>query len=150
MELTYKDGNLYLHRQSEEMISVLARPCFPWSEPKKFITLRDFDNKEVQMIEDPAELDEHSREALKQGLSASDFVFQIVEINTVDTEFEIRNWKVNTVQGKQVFQTHLDEWPRKMPGGGFLLRDVAGNLFYIPSAENLDSHSQGLLSGFIE
>jgi hypothetical protein len=29
------------------------------------------------------------------------------------------------------FQTPRDEWPREVPGGGLLIRDVAGELYFI-------------------
>ncbi|MDJ0807209.1 MAG: DUF1854 domain-containing protein [Gammaproteobacteria bacterium] len=149
-KLIYKEGNLYLHGARQEWIPVQARPCFPWSEPERFITLRDFENSELGLVEDPAALDADSQLALQLGLSASGFVFRIERVDAVDVEFEIRNWKVKTEQGKQVFQTRLDEWPRHMPGGGFLLRDVAGDMFYIPSVNDLDARSRELLSGYID
>jgi hypothetical protein len=148
--LSYKDGNLYLHGVDGTLIPVQVRPCFPWSEPTKYITLRDYENRELALVEDPATLDADSYAALESGLAVSGFVFRIQRIESVEVEFEIRNWTVTTEQGERIFQTRLDEWPRRMPGGGFLLRDVAGDMFYIPILKELDAHSRELLSGYVD
>jgi hypothetical protein len=34
------------------------------------------------------------------------------------------HWRVHTDQGARRFQTRLDDWPRKLPDGGLLIRDV--------------------------
>jgi hypothetical protein len=149
-QLIYKDNNLYLHDADGSSEMVQARPCFPWSEPSKYITIRDFENRELQLVEDPATLDENSRVALESGLAASGFVFRLQQIASVEVEFEIRNWTVTTEQGERIFQTQLDEWPRSMPGGGFLLRDVAGDIFFIPPMNDLDARSRDLLSGYVD
>jgi hypothetical protein len=149
-QLTYKDNNLYLHGADGSLVMVQARPCFPWSEPNKYITLRDFENRELQLVEDPATLDADSRDALQSGLAASGFVFRLQQIASIEVEFEIRNWTVTTEQGERVFQTQLDEWPRSVPGGGFLLRDVAGDLFHIPPLKDLDARSCDWLSGYVD
>ena len=149
-KLSYEDGYLYLHHSADGPTPVQARPCFPWSEPDRFISLRDYENSELELVEDPAMLDADSHRALKLGLSTSGFVFSIEPIEAIDVEFEIRNWKVKTKQGRQIFQTRLDEWPRQMPGGGYLLRDVAGDMFFIPTVQRLDARSLDLLSGYID
>ena len=49
----------------------------------------------------------------------------------IEDEIEIRTFHVRTRQGPRRFQTLRDEWPRPMPGGGILLRDVAGDLYLV-------------------
>jgi hypothetical protein len=150
IQLSYKDGDLRLHHADGSLVPVQARPCFPWSEPTKYITLRDYENKELSFVQDPATLDVDSQRALASGLSASKFVFRIQRIICVEEEFEIRNWTVSTEQGKRIFQTRLDEWPRSIPGGGYLLCDVAGDIFFIPVLNDLDARSREWLSGYVD
>jgi hypothetical protein len=149
-QLSYKDNNLYLHSADGSSVIVQARPCFPWSEPSKYITLRDFQNRELEFVADPAILDADSRLALEAGLASTGFIFRIQRIASIEVEFEIRNWTVTALQGERIFQTQLDEWPRSMPGGGFLLRDVAGDLFYIPPLKDLDVRSRDVLSDYVD
>jgi hypothetical protein len=49
-----------------------------------------------------------------------------------------------------VFQTRLDDWPRELPGGDILIRDVAGDLYHVPDPEALDQRSQELLWAFVD
>ena len=48
------------------------------------------------------------------------------------------------------FQTRLDAWPRRVPGGGVLIRDVAGDLYYVADPESLDKRSRDLLWVFVD
>lgn len=149
-QLSYTDNNLYLHCADGSLVPVQARPCFPWSEPNKYITLHDYENRELEFVEDPATLDADSRVALESGLAVSVFIFQIQRIESVVVEFEIRNWTVITKQGRRIFQTRLDEWPKINSAGGYLIRDVAGDMFYIPALKDLGTRSREWLSVYVD
>ncbi len=69
---------------------------------------------------------------------------------SVEEEIEIRHWKVDTRQGERTFQTRLDDWPRILPGGGVLIRDVSGDLYHIPAPESLDRKSRELMYSFVD
>ena len=68
----------------------------------------------------------------------------------VDEEVEIRHWTVETVNGPRTFQTHLDDWPRMLPGGDLLIRDVAGDLYRLRNTRMMDRRSRELLWAFID
>ncbi len=129
---------------------VKASRCFPWTEPARYITLRDEKEAEVGLVETPDSLDDKSREALECALIEADFVLNIEKIDTVEDEFEIRRWHVQTSQGPRQFQTRRDDWPREAPGGGFLIRDVAGDLYRVADPDALDPKSQALLWAFTD
>lgn len=78
------------------------------------------------------------------------FVLEIVRVVEIDEEVEIRTWKVETRQGVRSFQTRLDDWPLQVPGGGILIRDVAGDLYHVPRPEELDKGSRQLLWAFVD
>lgn len=143
------DGQLWASHRGKQRAVRVAR-CFPWSAPGCFISLRDERRDELALIVDPGELDERSRAALEHALIEADFVLQIESIAAIDEEIEIRKWEVATRQGPRSFQTRRDDWPRRVPGGGILIRDVAGDLFYIPDVTRLDRRSAKLLSAFID
>src|SRR2546428_9217077 len=121
------DGRLWATRGDAER-AVWVRRCFPWSEPARFGSLRDDDQQEFALVRDPAELDSASRRILEEALVAAGFVFEITRVTAIEEEVEIRHWRVETRQGARSFQTHLDAWPRLLPHGGLLIRDVAGDL----------------------
>jgi hypothetical protein len=130
--------------------SVRVRLCFPWSDPRRHFSLRDDDDKELALIEDPADLDPESRLALDQALAEAGFVFEVTRVVDIDEEIEIRHWRVETRQGTRSFQTHLDDWPRELPGGGRLVRDVAGDLYHLADPKAMDKESRELLWAFVD
>ena len=144
-----RDGRLWA-RVGDERTPVSARPCFPWSEPQRHVSLRDEDGREVAMVADPATLDTDSQDALRKALGTAGFLLRVTRIMDVDDEVEIRHWKVETEQGPRSFQTALDNWPREMPGGGFVVEDVAGDLYYVDQPEALDRRSRQFLWAYAE
>lgn len=143
------DGSLCVTR-GETVIPVTVRPCFPWSESRRYISLRDDDHNEVALVKDAATLDPESRAALEQALAEAGFLLEVTQVHTVEEEVEIRHWRVRTRQGERTFQTRLDDWPRSLPDGGFLIRDVAGDLYHIAAPEALDKRSRELLWAFVD
>ena len=143
------DGQLVVVRGGVETPACVC-PCFPWSEPTRYVSLRDYDEEEIAFVRDLAELDPASRRALELGLVEAGFVLEVVRIDSIEEEIEIRAWRVQTRQGPRSFQTARDEWPREMPGGGLLVGDVAGDLFYVPDPSKLDTRSRDLLWAYAD
>lgn len=143
------DGGLWAVRGSEAQ-AVHVRPCFPWSDSQRFISLRDAEQNEIALIRDPGELDDASRAALEQALAEAGFLLEVIQVLSVEEEVEIRHWRVVTRQGPRSFQTRLDDWPRSLPDGGFLIRDVAGDLYHLPEPGELDKESRELLWAFVD
>jgi hypothetical protein len=143
------DGQLWASRGDEEC-AVRVRRAFPWSEPRRFLSLRDHRDREFALVADPAELDAESRQVLEEALLTAGFVFAVTAVREIDEEVEIRTWRVETRQGARVFQTRLDEWPQPLPEGGLLIRDVAGDLYRFDSLAALDERSRELLWAFVD
>ena len=131
------DGRLWVVNGGQAVPVNLVR-CFPWSAPQRYLSLRDDDDREVLFVDDP--------EARRvQGL-----VHDVSAIEELEDDFEIRRWKVRTRQGPRQFQTALETWPREAPNGGLLIEDVAGDLFRIPPANELDPRSRRLVWAFLD
>ncbi|HWC74042.1 MAG TPA: DUF1854 domain-containing protein [Gemmatimonadales bacterium] len=143
------DGFLWATRNGEER-AVFVRRCFPWSEPSRHLSLRDAEEEEFALVRDPAELDPRSRAALEMALAVAGFVFEITRVLEIEEEVEIRRWRVETRQGPRTFQTRLDDWPRGLPHGGLLIRDLAGDLYRLSRTELLDKKSRDLLWAFVD
>lgn len=144
-----RDGQLWLTRDGRSTPVRISR-CFPWSARSRFISLRDDERRELWLIEDPSRLDPDSRETLENALIEADFVLDVERIDSIEEEIEIRCWKVQTNRGSRRFQTRRDEWPRLVPGGGVLIRDVAGDLYYIDDPARLDGRSRKLLGALVD
>jgi hypothetical protein len=143
------DGSLWAIRGDEER-PVSVRRCFPWSEPARYLSLRDAEEEEFAVVRDPADLDARSRAALEQALTVAGFVFAVTRVVEIEEEVEIRHWRVETRQGPRAFQTRLDDWPRTLPHGGLLIRDLAGDLYHLPDPTALDRRSRELLWAFVD
>ena len=133
-----------------EPVAVRLRQCFPWSEPRRHLSLRDGEDREVALVEDPAALAPGSRDALERALAEAGFVLEVTRVLSIEEEVEIRHWTVETAQGRRTFQTHLDDWPRALPGGGLLIRDVAGDLYRLGDLRRMDRRSRELLWVFVD
>jgi len=143
------DGQLW-SRCEERQVAVRVARCFPWTEPGCHLSLRDADDEEVALVRDIAALPPASRRALALSLLEVGFVFEVEEVTRVEEEIEIRSFRVRTRQGWRSFQTHRDEWPREMPGGALLIRDVVGDLYYVRAPRELDPNSRKLLWAFMD
>jgi hypothetical protein len=133
-----------------DAISVRLRQCFPWSEPGRQLSLRDDEDREVALVEDPSALGVESRRALDLALADAGFVLEVVRVVSIEEEVEIRQWTVETAHGRRSFQTHLDNWPRALPAGGLLIRDVAGDLYRLAAPRAMDRRSRELLWAFVD
>jgi hypothetical protein len=143
------DGRLTVLRDGTA-IPVRVQMCFPWSEPRRFLSLRDDDDVEILLVEDPATLDPGSRAAIEGALAEAGFVFHVTRVVSIEEEVEIRQWSVETVHGVRSFQTHLDDWPRLLPSGDLLIRDVAGDLYLLVAPAQMDRRSRELLWAFVD
>jgi hypothetical protein len=145
-----KDGRLTVEKDGLAPTVVQPKRCFPWTEGGRYISLRDDHHNEVAFIHDVKDLDLESRNAVMEGLNKTAFIFHIKSIINVKPEFEIRSWHVITEHGAYKFQTKLDDWPVKLRDGGYLIRDITGNLFRIDDVALLDNTTKKLLWAFID
>ena len=143
------DGQLWADLDGE-IRAVRVHRCFPWSEPGRFLSLRDTENEEFALVESVHGLCSGSRRVLEEALVEAGFVLEVTGITNVDEEVEIRTWKVVTRQGERTFQTRLDDWPTQLSGGGIVIKDVAGDLYHVADPENMDDRSRKWLWAFVD
>ncbi len=143
------DGQLWARTGGRE-VRVKVHRCFPWTEPGRFVSLRDADDEEVALVRNADELDPGSRAALEDALAEAGFVLEVTRIHAVEEEVEIRCWRVETRQGPRSFQTRRDDWPREVSDSGFLIRDVSGDLYHVRDTSALDRESREWLWAYVE
>ena len=150
LELELLPDERLLARQDGRSSVVSIRQAFPWSDPRRYLSLRDKDNEEFAFVADPASLPPASRASLEAALVVAGFVMTVTRVVSIEEEVEVRHWHVETEQGNRCFQTRLDDWPRALPDGGILVRDVAGDLYHVPDPDALDRPSRKLLWAFVD
>jgi hypothetical protein len=143
------DGRLWADTGGDAVPVSLVR-CFPWTSPGRYLSLRNDEDVEVAFVADPAALDPDSQAVLEEALHAARFVLEVTAIEEIEEDVEIRRWRVCTRQGPRQFQTTLEQWPRPAPDGGLLVEDVAGDLFHVPPAAELDAKSRKLVWAFVD
>src|SRR2546429_9026083 len=111
------DGKLWALRGDAERV-VWVRRCFPWSEPGRFVSLRDEDDNELALVGDPAELDPASRRVLEEAMAAAGFVFEVTRVMAIEEEVEIRHWRGGTRPGTPSFLTRPHPLPPGRPPRG--------------------------------
>src|SRR2546425_6940694 len=120
------DGQLWAVRGDAER-AVWVRRCFPWSEPGRFVSLRDEDDNELALVGDPAELDLASRRVLEEAMAAAGVVFEIPRVTAIEEEVEIRHWRGWEPPGPPpVFSTAPTLAPAVSPAGGLVPRRAGG------------------------
>ena len=141
------DGRLFAHYDGT-VAAVSVRPCFPWTEHNRFLSLRDGEFQELFLIEDMDQLDPSSREALEGAVAEVRFTFTVTAIRDIVRDFELRIWTVDTEEGKRSFATEWDDFPKEMLDGSLVLKDLGGDLYRIPNPDELNAASQRHLWSF--
>jgi len=143
------DGQLVV-RSGGMQVPVRVWRCFPWSEPGRYVSLRDDRDDEVLLIRDLAELDPASCAVVESALREVSLVLEVIAVESVEEDFEMRCFRVLTRQGRRTFQTARDIWPRPEPDGSLLVEDVQGDIFRFPPREQLDARSQSQLWALLD
>lgn len=130
-------------------VEVTVRPCFPWSAPDRFLSLRDKDHQEVALVPSLDALPAGSAEALRHVLGEIRFTFTLRAIREIEKRFDLRVWKVETDQGPRQFVTEWDSFPKEKGDGSLILSDVGGDLYRIPPIDSMDGRSRRLLWSYM-
>lgn len=132
----------------EEIVRV--KPSFPWSAPNEYLSVLNSSGEVLFVVESLDKLDDSQREAVEYSLRQAGFVFKITKVLKIDEEFELRLWKVQTLQGLRSFQTSFESWPRRMPDGSFLVEDVSGDLYRLDNKVEIASGVHSALAALID
>ena len=138
LRLTIEEDRCYLK------VSVLR--AFPLSEPERFFTLRDADNKEIGMIVDPSALSDENRKFVYEDLTRRYLIPAVKQILSAKERFGTVDWEMDTDRGLCKLTTrNLRENVQRPAPARILLTDVDGNRYDIRNLDQLDLHSQQLL-----
>jgi hypothetical protein len=133
---------------------VILRSCFPVSDSKVFLSVRDASEgkqTELGIIEDWQKLSSEDREAVATELNLHYFVPKIKKINSINEELGFLYWTVETNKGQQEFvmRNSVIRYARQIEPGHWLLIDVNDARHEIENYEALDSRSQKLLQRYL-
>jgi len=146
-ELLRDDRNRLVLRRpgQEDAVDVRIRRSFPWSEPRRHLSVRAADGRELLMIDDLDALPEAQRRFIEQVLADTHFIPRILRIEDLDLRFQHQQWKVQTDRGPAVFRVQEREDIRFLSDGRFTVKDADGNLYELPRLDELDEYSRRMV-----
>ena len=142
MQVEFRDG------YSVGPVSIVR--AFPISAADDFIIFKDADGKELGALRRVAELDPSSRQVLEAEMERIYFTPKITRIYSIEVNFRIPKWEVETDRGLRVFEISSSRNDiRALGGGRVLIRDADGNRYEIADYRRLDPFSSGLVEAQI-
>jgi energy-coupling factor transporter ATP-binding protein EcfA2 len=127
-------------------IKVQVVRAAPLSAPDRYISLLDGSGEEICLVRDPAELDEVSRQIIREELNRRYMTATVERIHSVQNELGVSYFDVQTNRGRREFVVqNIQEDIRQLGERRILLLDVDGNRFEIPDLNALDKRSARLL-----
>jgi len=145
---TFDDLSLNVSGQTYDNVTV--ERAFPLNAPDQFIIVKDDQGNEIGIIEHLYKLPKDSVTILQEALEQTYYLPQITKIHSVETNFHIPTWKVDTDKGPREFEIPSSRRDVRVVGGGrVLLRDADGNRYEIADYRKLDLESQAIVETMI-
>ena len=148
----YRDekGRLMLKDGERERQIYRAARSFPLTAPDQFICLFDEDDKEIGIIRDINELDESSRQLLREELEKAYFMPKIKRVLSVKEVYGgVKDFSVETDRGYRDFEIHGLNSIKILGLSRVIITDVHGNRYEIPDLRDLDPRSRSLIEWVI-
>lgn len=118
---------------------------FPVSETTRYIALLDEEGDEIGIVEDVNKLTSNSRDVLMEELQKRYFMPKITKINSLDGQYGVTTWDVETTQGDVEFGLRTRYDIVTLESGRVLIKDADGNRYEIENYNKLDPKSIALL-----
>jgi hypothetical protein len=125
--------------------AVRAHRSFPWTDPQKFIVLREDveeDAQELAAVEDLADLPPQTRAAIEAWLARHTFIPRITRVLLVKSGNNALLFHLDTDRGERRIKVLEREDMRPLPDGRTLIRDASGVVYELPPISTLDRGSQ--------
>ena len=139
-------GSLILTLDGEEYTDIKIRRAFPLEESDRYIGVFAAEDQELGIIEDPQQLDDQSRQALRDELDKIYFQPQVLAFNSLDEEFGVLRGQIETTSGPRQleirgYRTNV----RMLSGSRAVIEDVDGNRYLIANWRTLPRRTREIL-----
>lgn len=143
----YHDGVLRMTLgERESFWRVQIYPCFPLTDPDRYLSVRDVHGEEIGLLRDLNELDPESQRAVRAEIRRRYVVPVIRKILSLRERYGLLLWEVETDRGRHRFVTRSGrEGVEQLEPHRLILTDIEGNRYYIPDITALDPFSLSLL-----
>ena len=121
--------------------------AFPFSDPDRYIGLRDGDDKDIGILTTLQGVDEESRAIIKEELERRYFTPRIKRVLTVDEEFGVVTWEVETDRGPRRFLVrNLRDSTFPLGANRLMMTDTDGNRYEFPDVSAVGAKAMMVLS----
>ena len=131
---------------------VAVHRCFPFSDPSRYISIREPDNdgREIGLILDLKDLSEETQSILEEQMALRYFTPHIWQIRDLKEEYGYSYWEVGTDKGACRFTVRMGAGSVYPIGPNrYLVNDLDGNRFEIPDLYRLTPREIKKLDLFI-
>ena len=131
---------------------VAVHRCFPFSDPSRYISIREPDNdgREIGLILDLKDLSEETQSILEEQMALRYFTPHILQIRDLKEEYGYSYWEVVTDKGACRFTVRMGAGSVYPIGPNrYLVNDLDGNRFEIPDLYRLTPREIKKLDLFI-
>ena len=131
---------------------VAVHRCFPFSDPSRYISIREPDNdgREIGLILDLKDLSEETKSILEEQMALRYFTPHILQIRDIKEEYGYSYWEVVTDKGACRFTVRMGAGSVYPIGPNrYLVNDLDGNRFEIPDLYRLTPREIKKLDLFI-
>ncbi|MEK7689784.1 MAG: DUF1854 domain-containing protein, partial [Bdellovibrionota bacterium] len=97
------NGNSFQSGGKPERVRIIQN--FPWTAPDSCFSFVTEEGKEAGWLSSLEDLPLKQREAVRRILLECAFVFEVLSVDSVEEDVELRHWTVTTTQGNRRFQT---------------------------------------------
>lgn len=140
------DQKLHIKNGGGREGPVTVKRAFPLTHPNEYIIVSDESGEFVGMIKDYKGLDPKSLQLVEEGLEESYFLPRITKIESIDDQFRVMIWTVQTDRGPRRFEvTSRRRDIRWLNDNHVVIQDVDGNRYEIDNLQELDAQSRDML-----
>lgn len=134
-------GFVAMTYEGKEYPRVMPYRAFPFTDPDKYISIRDGignDSKEIGIIKDLNQMPKETVELLKRQLDIRYFMPVIKKINDIKEEYGYSYWNVLTDRGECRFTVPLGTGNViRLSENRLIVADIDGNRFEVPDISAL-------------
>ena len=120
--------------------------AFPFSDPDKYVGLRDSDDKDIGVLTTLHGLDRDSRAIIDEELERRYFTPKVQRVLTVEEQFGVVTWEVETDRGTRRFLVrNLRDNAFPLGPNRVMMTDTDGNRYEFPDARTLGPKAYAVL-----
>jgi Domain of unknown function (DUF1854) len=129
---------------------ITLHQTFPFSKPRHYISIWNKNEHEIGLIRDLEELDQTSKDELKQEIRLRYVIPIVTHVNSIKEEPGLWTFQLETDRGKlQLYMKNIHEHVQSKDAQRIIMTDMDGKRCEIPDVNQLDLHSRRELQKII-